>query len=521
MRRASWEEAYEAALVYRCGKSARIRRSWEAWTDDEKDKYIQAVSMLEAEGHYWTFVAMHLYLADFSHPTAHFFPWHRILIWEFENALRATAPEHACLTVPVWDWARATTLRNDSGMVEAPWTLFDSFLADMGGAGADLKPDARFPGARNTDGLILSPSGSAVETLAACGYGGCATHTALTSGPLRPPFAQFDDVTQRCDFPIKFVSCSCAQQFSTRPVLRATPAFFGGKVLGATQSEITDWLLEAKSLSELRNTFAAHGDVHRSISGYNGTLPNSFGTGHMASNRSPGDPIFWGHHALVDLYWDMWTRIHTCDGKALRDIDPAAPQMCEDSLYSCEVCGNEIPLAPRASLGFFQTLLPGQDDSIDSTMFFTPTVLPQFEQLFQGELVRPPGVTSMTWGSLWTPRDVLSLAYSLDYEYDYSTIPLAAQLGLGARSGVDAPNAQLAQETERYSRGPAQPSSTLSLLGSAAGLSIVAFLVASSARRRRHRGVQLRQCALATEDTPLVALARMSASAKKSPPAEQ
>lgn len=469
--------------------------------------------MLEKEGHLWTFVGMHLYFADLTHPTAHFFPWHRILVWEFENALRATAPEHACLTVPVWDWALASSRRNETGMVEAPWTLFDSFLADMGGAGADLEPDATLPSAQNTDGFVLSPNGSAAAGMAECGYGGCTRHTAPTSGPLRPPFAQFDDLTQRCDFPIKFVSCSCAQQFSTRPVLRATRAFFGGEVLGATQSEMADWLLAAKSLPELHNTFSAHADIHRSVSGCNTTSSqHASGTGHMATNRSPGDPTFWGHHALVDFYWDIWTRVHKCDGKTLRDIDPAAPGTCGHALYDCEVCDNKIPLSPSASFGFFQTLLPGLDDSINSTMFFTPTVLPQFDQLLQGELVRPPGVTSMTWSNLWTPRDVLSLAYSLDYEYDYSTMPLAAHLGVGAQLGVDASKAQLAQDTERYSTGPIRTSSILSLLGSATGLSFVAFLVASSARRRRHRGIHLAQSPLATEDTPLVTLPCNSAS---------
>ena len=35
--------------------------------------------------------------------------------------------------------------------------------------------------------------------------------------------------------------------------------------------------------------------------------------GFMASNRSPADPIFWGHHGFVDYIWDMWSRYHTCN----------------------------------------------------------------------------------------------------------------------------------------------------------------------------------------------------------------
>ena len=138
LARASIEAEAEEAAVYTCDES-RVRKSWSLFSAKEKATYVSAVKALSDAGHYSTFVGLHLMLGDFIHATAMFFPFNRLFVWEFENALRATAKEYACVTVPLWDWAadnQAALTSNALNSTDAttPWAETHAFLADMGGA---------------------------------------------------------------------------------------------------------------------------------------------------------------------------------------------------------------------------------------------------------------------------------------------------------------------------------------------------------------------------------------------------
>ena len=138
LARASIEAEAEEAAVYTCDES-RVRKSWSLFSAKEKATYVSAVKALSDAGHYSTFVGLHLMLGDFIHATAMFFPFNRLFVWEFENALRATAKEYACVTVPLWDWAadnQAALASNALNATDAttPWAQTHAFLSDMGGA---------------------------------------------------------------------------------------------------------------------------------------------------------------------------------------------------------------------------------------------------------------------------------------------------------------------------------------------------------------------------------------------------
>jgi tyrosinase len=68
------------------------------------------------------------------------------------------------------------------------------------------------------------------------------------------------------------------------------------------QAELDAALAKASFVGFQRSLEAVHGAVHDAVGGT------------MAGSGSPGDPLFWLHHANVDRLWDQW---HTAHPKAL------------------------------------------------------------------------------------------------------------------------------------------------------------------------------------------------------------
>ncbi|KAJ9048952.1 hypothetical protein DSO57_1029502 [Entomophthora muscae] len=58
-------------------------------------------------------------------------------------------------------------------------------------------------------------------------------------------------------------------------------------------------LLKSKNYNQLRTSIEGgpHGTVHTGIGGNNGDMTNMY---------SPNDPIFYAHHAFIDLLWNEW-----------------------------------------------------------------------------------------------------------------------------------------------------------------------------------------------------------------------
>mmetsp|Transcript_20998 Transcript_20998/g.65948 ORF Transcript_20998/g.65948 Transcript_20998/m.65948 type:complete len:514 (+) Transcript_20998:42-1583(+) len=439
----SWREAYEAAVVYRCeGETVRTRKAWSAHTAREKALWISSVQMLMDAGHYSTFVGIHLYNSDLIHDTAFFFPWHRVFLWEFENALRATAPEHACVTLPVWDWASAISAREAANVTAtAPWTLFDEFLTDMGGGG-DVVEDYDLPSAKNSDGLLLG-NDTALEravdgTIKSMLMGDCEPQDAHGElGLLPAPFEKFPEHTKSCNFSLRFVTCECASHFDAPLVSRQAKSGFGFKKLANDVEQLAWRIVTSPEYTHFHIGFMQpHGSIHKHIGGH-----YNVSTGAMRSNISPSDPVFWGHHAYVDGIHDVWMRSRRCKGKAYIDYDPAslpadgdASGTCLDWIYQCEICSiQKLPLFVNSCIGLFQDIFTDYDDSIDAAMNYMPFDFEPVAQLIREPLVQPPGVTNKTWKGTWTPREVVNLQFWGAYTYNYSTLPLmdiVEQLGL-------------------------------------------------------------------------------------------
>ncbi len=88
------------------------RKNIEELQPDELDKYRRAVKILKDRSpnepnSYARFARLHNNLSPTTgcyHKNELFFPWHRSLLYEFEQAIQSIGPEFADVTIPYWDW---------------------------------------------------------------------------------------------------------------------------------------------------------------------------------------------------------------------------------------------------------------------------------------------------------------------------------------------------------------------------------------------------------------------------------
>ncbi|MEO3976046.1 tyrosinase family protein [Streptomyces sp. CAU 1734] len=251
------------------------RRNQRNLTRTEKRRLIDALLRLKRTGQYDEFVRMH---ADFfvtdaegrpraAHMTPSFFPWHRRYLWEFEQALQSVDP---AVTIPYWDW----TTDNTPGA--SLWA--DDFLGGTGRAG-----DRR---------VMTGPF--------AHGNGGWPINSRITdAGYLTRNLGRPAD-------PISLPTKEDVARAVRAPVYDASP-----------------W--DSTSRSGFRNAmegwnpgggerFGNHNRVHRWVGGL------------MLGAASPNDPVFWLHHAFMDLLWIRWQRAHPKAGYLPREpLHPAHP----------------------------------------------------------------------------------------------------------------------------------------------------------------------------------------------------
>ncbi|MBT2487419.1 tyrosinase family protein [Streptomyces sp. ISL-96] len=251
------------------------RKNQRDLTRTEKKRLVSALLELKRSGRYDEFVTLHgrYYVTDdepgprASHMTPSFFPWHRRYLLEFERALRAVDPG---VSVPYWDWTK------DNTPAASLWA--EDFLGGNGRAG-DQKvmtgPFAHATGnwnirARVGDGTYLTRN-----------FG-------RPSAPVSLPTRQ--DVAKAL----------------RDPLYDAAP--WDSTVTRGFRNKIEGW-----GRGGTATTFN-HNRVHRWVGGV------------MLGATSPNDPVFWLHHAFMDLLWDRWQRAHPRSGylprKKLTGSDP-------------------------------------------------------------------------------------------------------------------------------------------------------------------------------------------------------
>ncbi|MFI2291919.1 tyrosinase family protein [Streptomyces niveus] len=237
-----------------------IRKNQRNLTSAEKKRFVSTVLQLKRQGGYDEFVRQHVqyYRADgddgprAGHMAPSFLPWHRKYLLEFERALQRIDPK---VTVPYWDWT------TDNTPAASLWS--EDFL---GGDG------------RSSDGQV---------TTGAFAY--AAGNWNINDGVLERKFLA--RAFGRPASPIALPTKAELAWAMDESVYDAAP--WDSTVTRGFRNRLEGWTAGSDK-TRWRN----HNRVHRWVGGQ------------MLGATAPHDPVFWLHHAFVDLLWDRWQQKH-------------------------------------------------------------------------------------------------------------------------------------------------------------------------------------------------------------------
>ncbi|MFF9812080.1 tyrosinase family protein [Streptomyces sp. NPDC014006] len=263
-----------------------VRKNVSTLTASERRRFVNALLELKRRGEYDEFVRMHIefYAPDggnglrTAHMAPSFLPWHRRFLLELERALRRV---DSSVTVPYWDWTR------NRSKTAVPWT------ADLLG-GTGRKPDHQ---------VMTGP------------FAYSAGHWTIKEN------------TTNANFLTRDLGRSAA------PIELPT----SGDVKGALDDPVYDvWPWDSTVTKGFRNKLEGWGAGRGSASWRNHNRVHRWVGGAMVGSASVNDPVFWLHHAFVDLLWDRWQRAH----RAHRYL-PADPPGAADKQHRRVVARHE------------------------------------------------------------------------------------------------------------------------------------------------------------------------------------
>jgi tyrosinase len=255
-------------------------------TSNQRTRFVQAVIGLKRSGAYDKYVRLHAeyFAADgesglrVAHMAPTFFPWHRQFLLVFEHELQLSDP---AVTIPYWDWT------TDDKTTSALWA------ADfMGGNG------------RESDGQVMTG-----------------------------PFAY-----RAGAWPISYGVTN--EKYLTRNMGRPD-----NPIVLPTKAELSDALaIAAYDTAPWNSAPATQGfrnkiegwPVSETMGGYLHNRVHQWVGGHMVGAASPNDPVFWLHHAFVDLIWTRWQRQHPASAYL-----PAKPLAAGDAEHGRVISADE------------------------------------------------------------------------------------------------------------------------------------------------------------------------------------
>ncbi|DBA03480.1 TPA: hypothetical protein N0F65_002888 [Lagenidium giganteum] len=263
----------EQQLTGVTGCGPRIRKSWDMLTTPEKAVYIQAIQRSMDDGLYIKFVEIHTESMTTmeAHQTCMFIYWHRMLLLAFENMLRSYGGAASCITVPYWNYVdhNAQFLVGNCGSMEACAPI----LRELGGS------------TRGNRGRGVTINGTPI------------TGNVCVNQPPLDHFCESSEVSgPMC------ARCVPRGAWGTTPFPPTTSVGSLMRQLFATQT-----------IADVANNIeqGVHNTMHNSLAGVMGNL------------EAPADPIFWSHHATLDLLHSIY--------------------------YHCQV-GNTVPLTIQQKL---------------------------------------------------------------------------------------------------------------------------------------------------------------------------
>ncbi|MFE9607216.1 tyrosinase family protein [Streptomyces sp. NPDC006012] len=239
---------------------AYVRKDVSTLTRAERRRFTGALLEIKRTGEYDEFVRTHVefFVGDgdaglrAAHMTPSFLPWHRRFLLDLESALRRV---DSSVTVPYWDWTRSR------GVTSVPWT------EDLLGGN----------GRRSDRRVTTGPF--------AHGGGRWTLREGITDGEYLTR-----DLGRSRD-PIQLPTAADLKWALDDPVYDVSP--WNSTVTQGFRNKLEGWGTGRGSVSWLN-----HNRVHRWVGGA------------MLSAASVNDPVFWLHHAFVDLQWYRWQQRH-------------------------------------------------------------------------------------------------------------------------------------------------------------------------------------------------------------------
>ncbi|MET8566725.1 tyrosinase family protein [Streptomyces sp. NPDC004783] len=236
------------------------RKDVSTLTRSERRRFVNALLEVKRRGEYDEFVRvhMHYYAPDgetglrAAHMTPSFLPWHRKFLLDLERALRRVDDS---VTVPYWDWTR------ERSRAAVPWT--DDLL---GGTG------------RRSDRQVMTGPFAFRNGAWTIREGVTDTRYLMR------------DLSRSAD-PITLPTSKDVQAALADPVYDTSP--WNSTSARGFRNRIEGW-----GTGRPPGSWRTHNRVHRWVGG------------HMVGGASVNDPVFWLHHAFVDLLWTRWQQRH-------------------------------------------------------------------------------------------------------------------------------------------------------------------------------------------------------------------
>ncbi|KAF9051996.1 hypothetical protein BJ165DRAFT_1601496 [Panaeolus papilionaceus] len=239
-----------------CGQTL-VRREWRSLSDGERSSYINAVLCLQkrrpantdnkiAQSRFDEFQGYHIDATNDVHAVGQFLPWHRYFVAVYEKALREECSYTGAQ--PYWDWSIDADAEAQSAGAFFNSPIFDP-KTGFGGNGAQ----ATYPRCLKT--------GPFADLTLSYGPGRQSTKHCLTRG--------FD---------------RSMIEFLTSSAVANTTA----------QTNFEDFRTELEG-QPVAPGFKLHDSGHLVVGGELGNVYSS-----------PGDPLFYVHHANLDRIWRQW-----------------------------------------------------------------------------------------------------------------------------------------------------------------------------------------------------------------------
>ncbi|MCT9084608.1 tyrosinase family protein [Streptomyces fulvoviolaceus] len=239
---------------------AYTRKDVSTLTRAERRRFVKAMLEVKRRGEYDEFVRMHIefYVSDgegglrTAHMTPSFLPWHRRFLIELERALRRV---DSSVSMPYWDWTK------DRSATSAPWTK-----DLLGGNG------------RRSDRQVMTGPFAYAE-------GNWTLKEGVTDG--------------------EFLTRDLGR--ARDPIALPTKSELAG-ALADPVYDVSPW--DSTTTKGFRNRLEGWGTGRGPVAWRNHNRVHRWVGGAMVGGASVNDPVFWMHHAFVDLQWSRWQSRH-------------------------------------------------------------------------------------------------------------------------------------------------------------------------------------------------------------------